>query len=487
MLVKATGVPSEGLSTIASLDAAGVALAFRGQVIAAETGTSAAGDLEFRARDGARLSALAGLSPPLKWDGLPISGRLKLAHGDGALKLEKLALKVGGSRLAGQLAIQQAGDRRRIDASLEVDEASVAWLLAPLLDQRLAIAGLAEAAISGRQAWPDEPFSGAVLDAFEGNIRLSCKRLTLADGMALDGAKLDIVLGGGKISIDEIAGSALGGQFKGKVQIARAPAGVELRGGLRFNAMLEAFAADGPPRASGPVSGVLEFTGRGLSPRAAMSTLQGQGKLAVRRGQAADLVARRHPSRRRRRSQGRPRKNGNRGQAARRLGPVDRWHFAGTEDDRGRDRRRPAAGQVDRVRHRRRARHRLGKRGPQGPGVRVPVAAGGQALTPPGGAGKPLPPVTVYYRGPLASLGTIEPRIDTTALEQELSARKIEQDVEELERLRRLDEQRRLIEAERLRKQFEQTPPAKALRRRRAHRSPTGAPTATTGRPAAPG
>ena len=90
------------------------------------------------------------------------------------------------------MAISQAGERRRIEASLEADEVSVGRLLAPLLDQRLAIAGLAEAAISGTQVWPDEPFSSTVLDAFEGTVRLDCKRLTVADGVALEGAKVDI-------------------------------------------------------------------------------------------------------------------------------------------------------------------------------------------------------------------------------------------------------------------------------------------------------
>jgi hypothetical protein len=104
-----------------------------------------------------------------------------------------------------------------------------------------------------------------------------------------------------------------------------------------------------------------------------------------------------------------------------------------------------------------------------------------KSLAPGGKAGKPLPPVTVYYRAPLAALGTIEPRIDSAALEQELSARRIEQDVEELERLRRLDEQRRQQEAERLRKQFEATPPVQRPP------SPSGTPFEPTVKPAAPG
>jgi hypothetical protein len=70
----------------------------------------------------------------------------------------------------------------------------------------------------------------------------------------------------------------------------------------------------------------------------------------------------------------------------------------------------------------------------------------------------PLPTVTVTYRGPVASVGSVEPRIGSDALERELAVRRMERDVEELERLRRLDEKRRREEAERQRRQFEQTP-----------------------------
>ncbi len=69
-----------------------------------------------------------------------------------------------------------------------------------------------------------------------------------------------------------------------------------------------------------------------------------------------------------------------------------------------------------------------------------------------------LPGIVVTYRGPVAVLGSLEPRITSDALERELTVRRMERDVEELERLRRLDEKRRREEAERLRLQLEQTP-----------------------------
>jgi hypothetical protein len=357
-------------------------------------------------------------------------------------------------------------------------------LLAPLLDQRLAITGAAEAAISGRQSlWPDEPFSAAAFDAFEGNVRLNCGRLALADGVILEGAKLDIAFGEGKIDIADISGMGLGGQFKARLQIAKAAAGAEVRGALDFGATLEAFANTNPPRANGPVSGTLEFAGRGLSPRAVMMTLQGQGKIEFGEAKldtlwpgaiplAADAGLRAEPDKLAvtvRRGLASSLSTGNL--------PLQQKAFALDLAD----------GQL-RVKS-----FAIDTREGRATGVasldlraltfdsqwRLEAKAGVS-----GAAGKQLPAVIVVYSGPVAALGATEPRIDSAALEQELSARKIERDVEELERLRRLDEQRRQTESERLRKQFEQAPP---MQRPSLPSSVPVAPSSRDTRPAAPG
>src|SRR5262249_11865955 len=78
ILIRASGIPSEGLATVASLEGGEVGLSFRGQVRLAETGARAEGDLEVRAGNATPLAALAGLAPPLRVDGLPVSGKLKL-------------------------------------------------------------------------------------------------------------------------------------------------------------------------------------------------------------------------------------------------------------------------------------------------------------------------------------------------------------------------------------------------------------------------
>jgi hypothetical protein len=484
ILVKATGVPDEGLTTIASFSAGDIALAFRGQVTPIAAGTRTAGELEFRSGDSAPLAALAGLPPQFKTDGLPISGTLNLALADGTVGIEKLTANVGGSRLTGKMKLSNVDERPRIDATLNTDEVSIAKLLAPLLDQRLAITGAAEAALSGRPSvWPDEPFSAGAFDALTGNIDLDCRRLVLAEGIALDGAKLAIVLDSGKIEIEDVSGKALGGQFKAKLQIAKAPAGAELRGSLSFGATLEAFSGGSSPRASGPLNGTLELAGRGLSPRALVQALAGQGRIEFGEAKldalwpgaiplAADAGIKAEPDKlaavvRRGLAAGLSTGNLPLGQKRLVLEVADGLLRVQSFAIDTREGRATGIASLDLRSLTFDSQWRL-------------EAKAGIA----GAGGKQLPAVTVVYGGPVASLGAIEPRIDSSALEQELSTRKIERDVEELERLRRLDEQRRQTEAERLRKSFDQTPPVQ-----RPPLPPSGpiAPSSRESRPAAPG
>ena len=100
-MVKASGVPAQGLHALASVEAGDLALSFRGQVVAAENGNSAAGELEIKAIDGTRIATLAGLTPPLRLDGLPIAGTLKFAADGSRLTIDRLALNVAGSDVQG--------------------------------------------------------------------------------------------------------------------------------------------------------------------------------------------------------------------------------------------------------------------------------------------------------------------------------------------------------------------------------------------------
>ena len=478
LLVRANGIPSEGLASLATLETGEVTLGFRGQLTAGETSTKVAGELELTAADGARMAALAGLTPPLRLDDLPVAGTLNFTADGNKIGIDRLSLKIAGSPVKGQLALSTAGDRRRVEGRLDVGEVSLAKLLAPLLDQRLAVAGAAEAAISGRQSpWPDEPFDAAVLDGFEGSIRLNSPRLVLADGLAIRDARLDVALEGGKIDVKQLEGSALGGRSRVAVRINKVPGGVEIGGSLRIEGgKLEALAAagGGSPRASGTVSGEIAFSGKGTSPRNAVSALQGSGNLQLEDarlpglwpgaiGAAADAALKSEPEK----IAATLRQALIAGLSAR---PLLLPGTVGVEIGDGRIRVKPFAVEVPEGR----------AIGSANVDLRSLLFESDWRLEQNPAAGpmpdKPaLPAVPVFYRGPVAAVATLEARIVTEPLERELSVRKMERDVEELERLRKLDEARRRSEAERLRRQFDPTPPVPLP------------PTSPESRPATPG
>lgn len=456
VLITAGGIPSEGLSSIAYVEAGDVALGFRGRIAAGEGGNTATGDLELKGADAGRLAALAGLAPPLRLEGVPISGNLKLVAGANAVSLERLALKVGGTDIKGQIALSPAGERRHVEARLDFEQLTLAGVLGTMLDQRLATAA-AESVVSGRDSvWPDEPFDPAVLNGFEGNVTIAARRIAIVQGVTLGETRLEVVLGGGKAEVKKIDAAALGGRLDGTLTIERAASGAEVRGTLRLGeASLEAFAVPDGGAAAGKFNATVVFSGRGSSPRSAVAALQGSGNLdfsgarlpalwpgAIAAAAAAGLAS-----------------DGDK------LGPALRQAFT----------TRLSGGQL-----------------PLPETIKL-VFADGQLRAEPitidtpegrasGTAGldlaalgfssewriegkpraegeKPLPAVTVLYRGPVAALGSLQPRIVTDALEREIAVRKMEKDVEELERLRRLDEARRRSDTERLRQQLERTAP----------------------------
>ena len=239
----------------------------------------------------------------------------------------------------------------------------LARMLGLLQDQRLAVAAAAETAVSGRQSvWSDEPFDAAVLDGFEGSVKLTAKRLLLADGMSLRPASLDIALQGGKVEVKQLEGGCLGGRCSATLSIAKAPAGVDVSGSLRVTGgTLESLAGNVADKrgASGTIGGTIEFAGKGIGPRSVLSVLQGSGTLQLGDarlgtlwpgaiGQAVEAALKADPD------------SMAGGAQADARGRPWRRRAAACRPVRPRDRRRSACRQAVRHRHRRgsRARHR---------------------------------------------------------------------------------------------------------------------------------
>jgi uncharacterized protein involved in outer membrane biogenesis len=464
---KAKGVPAEGLSSVLTLSAGDLALDFQGLLNVFEKGHKVAGNLRLKAADGERLAAMAGLSPPLSLAGVSVEGGLKLVVENGAVSLEQLLMTVGGSEVRGRIAVASA-ERRQLDARLELSELSVRSLLAPLLDLRLAaITGAAEAALAGRQSpWPDEPFDLSALSGIDGHIVLGLGRFALSEGMGLKDATVDLTLKGGKISAGGIEGAALGGRGRMQFAIESTGTGAAVNGSLQLSdARLEALTGLGVGAKAGTVGGIkadVSFSGRGANPRNLIAALQGQGRVqsdgklaglwpgAI--GLATEQVLKNEPERLR----AVLKEALAQGLSVGRLNLPDEIAL---EIGDGQLRTRPIVIDTGAERASGSAAVNLFSflfesewRLQQVPGKDTALA------------GKPmLPPVVVSYRSPLAALDKVEPVINSEALERELAVRKMEHDVEALERLRQLDEARRRSEAERLRREMETAPPPQPL------------------------
>jgi uncharacterized protein involved in outer membrane biogenesis len=461
VLFKAKGVPAEGLSALLTLSAGDLALDFNGLLTVLETGNKIAGDVHLRAPDGQRLATLAGLSPPLSFAGVGIEGGFTLTADAAATTLERLALNADGSEVRGRIGVSRAGGRRQVDARLNVGQISVRSLLAPLLDRRLAaITGAAEAALAGQQTpWPDEPFDLEALSGIDAHVILGVGRLALSDGLELKEATLDLTLKEGKLDVGRLEGAGLGGRARLAFALDGGGGGAEVKGSLSLlDGGLEASAGvtpGGTAGAAGRVAAELAFSGRGANPRNLISALQGQGRAQLDGtlaglwpgaiSLAAGEVFKNDPERLR----SVLKEALARGLNAERL-PLPSEIALEIADGQLRSKaividgsgsRATGSAAVNLLTLLFESDWRLEE---------VPAALGSKP---------PLPAVLIGYRGPLSVLAKLEPAISTEALERELAVRKMEHDVEELERLRQLDEARRRSEAERLRQEMGNPPP----------------------------
>lgn len=180
---------------------------------------------------------------------------------------------LGGQRLDGALAYTP-GEPVRAELS------TPRWSVARVMALVVGAAGSGEA-----EGWPRGRFGPAALDGLAAEVRLGVGRFDLPGGLALDDAKIDARLADGRLAVESAGGRLAGGRFSGRFNLVRAGEAVQFDGRLALAdadsaALLAAFGVT-QPAAGGRVTATADLTGRGNSPFALASQLQGQGSLAV--------------------------------------------------------------------------------------------------------------------------------------------------------------------------------------------------------------
>lgn len=448
-----SGVPKDGLLMVGSLSALTGEMGFDGRIVLPKDGgVGLDGTVMIDAVDAAGLPLQAFLSTHFsRLAGMPIKGSIGVGLTADELTLSLRELEAGGSRVGGTIAFDRRHPERGFSADLAAGTISVGALLGAL--QSNGPEPPAGVEPRGSDIWSERPFDPGAFADLRGRLQLRADRLDIGGGLALTGARLDVELSPETIDVRELAGKALEGNVTSRWRLEPGRADIGLSGEMSIEGASIAAARQTPDaRTQGTVDANLRLAGRGLSPRSLVQFATGGGELTLHKVQLAGLA----PS------------------AAQMVAAaVLSGDVPSTVDDvRSALRLALEQGAI-----------RIGT-------IKLPIEVGNGALkvgalavTAPeaavenrttldlstfqvdsewrfrpklaaaGAAKPPLPNVTVVYVGPAADLARRPPQLLADDLVRELTVRRMERDVDDLERLRRLDEERARREAERRRAQ----------------------------------
>ncbi|MBY0225765.1 MAG: AsmA family protein [Hyphomicrobium sp.] len=505
VFVKAAGTAADGLVAVAELSAETVELEFNGRVRVPDTGlTTAKGDIRVAAQDFGRVLMLAGLSIGPGAGSLPVSGTIAAAHDGAKLTLASPALKIGDAAVSGVLTYAAAADAdapATVEADLSADKASLPGLLTALsaappkaeapielpaapARRRRGESDAPVVATIPAKIWPEAAFDFGPLDDVTGTLKAGVRSLSLEPGLAMKDARFDVVFKPGKLNVERLEGAMLGGKAVAAFTLEKLPAGATIAGRLGISISSKGSAESGADDAiDGDVASLdVNFDGRALSPAAMIASMTGKGTLQLGDVTLSGVAPRAVTEVADQALQakgvmtGEPLQNAVRSALKAtqlKLGKVtvpvnvadgllklDRVQVDTAEGratfDTVLDLQTFVLDSVWKIEGKGRTRAEPSVAG---------AATAGKSATASAPAPVPvsrtlLPPVAVVYTGRLADLGTLAPTVQTEALERELTVRRMERDVDELERLRRLDE-------ERARKERERQQAAEAERQRR--------------------
>lgn len=445
----AAGVPSTGMLTAATVTAADeLAIAFEGRTRVTDSGwLDADGDLDLHADDAGMLLAWTGLDARLG-AGSGIHGRIALARHEGQLTLRPSGLALSGSQVSGEVRIAAPASeaaRMRLDADLSVDSARIPALVAILLEGPSAEQASGPDDGIDSSVWSARAFRNPLVADTEGRVTARFDRLELDAGLAITSARLEAEFDPSRVNVTRLEGAAVGGKLSASVAITKSTAGAAVSGTLDIaDGRLEALGGTGTPvkgRAQGPISLTLAFSGQALGPRGALATLKGKGEArlgsaaitglapeSIKRVTEAALVGRVPAS-------GVGLVKAIKDELAHGelpLGPSEipieivdgalRFAAAAIETNEGRTTVETTIDLVSLKADSEWTIEAKGRKSRQ--------------------AGALWPGVKVVYVGQLGAVASMEPRISAVDLERELTVSRMELEVDELERLRKLDESR---------------------------------------------
>jgi hypothetical protein len=468
--IRLAGVPASGVITKVAARSSGpnaITADFDGTLTLKAAKVMGSGILVLDARDGADIARTAGLPFPSAFRDLSIAGRFGVATDEQGLTIALDGVRLASATVSGSILRKPSG---AVDASLVSDRVALRDLLAALTVPTAA-PGYGPPSPG---PWPEGTFDLAALLKSEGTLTLAARRFEVDGDTALQDATISAKLVPGRLEVKSLTATMLEGQLTSTWTLTAGPAEATLAGTVEIANVDLAAAPAGRQAAKGRVSGKLSVEGRGFGPRTLLQFVSGKGSLTLAEAEVPGLnaAAVRQASQSYLASETPPEPNslatlvrdtlqhGNLTIGTKKIdvevsgGALKLGQFrVDTPEATLTNRTTVDIASFDTMSEWRIA-----------PAARDVGTKRREAL----------PAVEVVFTGPAWAIARTEPEIRTEELSRELAVRLMERDVEELERLRRLDEQRVREEAER-RRAFEAARAAEAASRAAAAAAAGGA------------
>ena len=381
---------------------------------------------------------IAGLSPPASSADSAFSMSAMVRADALRYDLGDLEISTGAEKLGGSLSLDLGSAVPALDVALSGDRVSLPIFANLLLEPQNTAIGEAAAIISDNDGfWPEWRFSPSALDGIRATIALDAATMQVADTLELGEAKLAASLADGALSLSSLRGELYGGAVKASGRLERERGRLVLRGRLEMDELDLSLLPKGPgsePLASGRADLNLSLAGEGVSPSGLVASLSGEGRLSLGagrvRGLGTSVLAQKAQDYFEAAEPQEDSITGDLAQALRQSEFRYRRARTGLVLEGGTLRSREL------ILRPRRGRDRAGVR------AFVDLASMGAQLQWDLRAVAPdnlrLPAVRLTFAGPLVELGTMEPQLSAEEFEQFLIVRRLERDVERLERLRPL-------------------------------------------------
>jgi AsmA family len=240
----------------------------------------------FTAADLERAVAQVGLGRNASLANVVIDGSADLFVKDGDIRLASRGMKLNSAALLGDLTISPVDSAgvRRLVGRLNTTDASFPRLLDLLLDPR----GV-KPTNTDDQAWSKISFDLARWANLDGQVRIEARQLLLKKGLALQSAVLEAKIGGGRIDVTALDGVAAGGRLTSKWSLAPAKTGAIVAGSITLTGSqlqqlpdLTTAQQTSDTQSTGVFDASITLAGQGSSPAAVISTLAGNGMIELR-------------------------------------------------------------------------------------------------------------------------------------------------------------------------------------------------------------